>query len=377
MMGRKVMLSGAFLWILLWTAACQTPVASPADTVEPPTPAPLSSTATRTAAPPTATPTAIPSPTARPSDTQSPTDRISKTPTAVPTHIQSMAPALPASFRQDAAGIREILAGLGRIAYFEGSVLSTIRADGTDRKSVYDAGEIPLGVSWSPDGRRLVYGSGFQIGMAEADGSGHFKITGPGGDNISSLDPDWSPDGEWIAYITDRSLRDDPNSPFRYADLFIMRPDGTDPRNLSPDLPIHSGDPDWSPSGIWIAITYGDQIYIVNSSTRGMSPITSDEKCVNENPAWSPDGEWIAFAGDCGGGRQLYLISVEEPGHVFRLQPVLPPKKWTPDEPSFSPDGRFLAFANDYRILVMDLKTLQLFNLSAGAQPAWSPAGVA
>jgi Tol biopolymer transport system component len=162
----------------------------------------------------------------------------------------------------------------------------------------------------------------------------------------------------------------------RYGDLFIMRPDGTDARNLSPALPFHSSSPDWSPSGIWIAFRLDNQIYIVDSASRSINPVTTDANCENDNPSWSPDGEWIAFAGDCGGGRKLYMVSVENPAVIHEIRPWNAAAKWAPDQPSWSPDGRFLAFQNDGKIMVLDLPSLFAIAVTDGIAPAWSPAGV-
>jgi hypothetical protein len=350
------------------TAFAPTITASPSRTLIPPT-------ATLTPRSPTRTPLIPHTMTRTPSTTPS-----HKPMSATPPAYQSTAKAVTPSAAADAGEIRAALAGLGRIAFYNTNGLSTIRPDGSDLRLVHDEWELIPSVSWSPNGRRLVFGFGTQIGISEADGSGYWKITGPSEDNIFSLHPDWSPDGEWIAYITDRSLREIPNPPIygmRYEDLFIMRPDGTDARNLSPDLPFHSSNPDWSPSGIWIAFRLGDQIYIVDSVSRAMNPVTTDKHCVNDNPSWSPDGEWIAFAGDCGGGRKLYMVSAEDSSAVFEIRPKNPVVKWSPDQPTWSPDGRFIAFQNDGKIMVLDLPSLYVTVITNdGVAPAWSPAGV-
>jgi Tol biopolymer transport system component len=359
--------------LALLLAACQASAETTLSITETAIPPTVTASPSSTPVPPTATATPR---------TATRTPIIPHTPTKTrytPPAGQSSAKAVTRTAEADADEIRSALAGLGRIAFFNTDGLATIRPDGSDLRIVRDEAEVIPSVSWSPNGRRLVYGSGFQIGVAEADGSGYWSITGPGDDNITSFHPDWSPDGEWIAYITDRSLREAPDAPIagmRYDDLFIMRPDGTDPRNLSPELPFNSASPDWSPSGIWIAFRYGNQIYIVDSVSRGMNPITSDNNCENDNPTWSPDGEWVAFAGECGGMRQLYMVSVEDPEKIFEIRPRNPVAKWSPDQPTWSPDGRFIAFQNDRKIMVMDLPSLYVIVLTDGVAPAWSPAGV-
>jgi hypothetical protein len=369
--------------LVLLLAACRPAIQPPtaADTAFPPT---STASQSHTPIPPTATAATTPSPTRTPlipnTATRTPSTTPSREPVSpTPPAFQSTAGKVTSSATGDADEIRAALADLGRIAFFNNDGLFTVRPDGSDLRLVHGRYELIPGVSWSPNGRRLAFDFDGQIGIAEADGSGFWKITGPGADNIGSMFPDWSPDGEWIAFITDRSLRDIPEPPIagmRFEDLFIMRPDGSDARNLSPDLPFDSSSPDWSPGGKWIAFRYGDQIQIVDSVTRGMNPVTTDPNCVNDNPSWSPDGEWIAFAGDCGGGRKLYMVSVEDPAAVYEIRPWNAAADWSPDQPSWSPDGRFLAFENNTKIMVLDLPSLYAIVVTDGVAPAWSPAGV-
>jgi TolB protein len=89
-------------------------------------------------------------------------------------------------------------------------------------------------VDWSPDGRTLLLFAGpagdnniytFEIV------SGAIKQLTKGGNNAA---PAYSPDGRWIVF---NSQRVDNN-----ANIYIMRPDGSDVRQLTNDT-----EPDWQP----------------------------------------------------------------------------------------------------------------------------------
>jgi Tol biopolymer transport system component len=118
----------------------------------------------------------------------------------------------------------------------------TMRPDGRDARRVTRGhGEYP---DWSPDGREIVYaapvaGRGrYDLWVVAADGVGTpRRITADAGTDFA---PAWSPDGAWIAYQAETGDR---------WELWIVRPDGSDARRLSP-----AGEdgvwPAWSPGGL-------------------------------------------------------------------------------------------------------------------------------
>ena len=89
-------------------------------------------------------------------------------------------------------------------------------------------------IDWSPDSRKLLINAGptgdkniFLVDVAEETAA---QLTN-GGNNAASS---FSPDGQWIAF---NSLRNNDQ-----ADIFIIRPDGTDLRQVT-----NNPEPDWQP----------------------------------------------------------------------------------------------------------------------------------
>ena len=89
-------------------------------------------------------------------------------------------------------------------------------------------------LDWSPDGKSLLIYAGpagdKNIFLINVDAETATQLTN-GGNNAASA---FSPDGQWIAF---NSLRNNDQ-----ADIFIMRPDGSDVRQVTTDP-----EPDWQP----------------------------------------------------------------------------------------------------------------------------------
>ena len=96
--------------------------------------------------------------------------------------------------------------------------------------------------NWSPDGTRMVFvtqrdiPSLWEIYVMEADGSNPTRLT-----NNSALDinPKWSPDGTLIAFTSDR-----PDG-FSDFEVYVMGTDGSNPIPLTNTPQGGSDDPSW------------------------------------------------------------------------------------------------------------------------------------
>lgn len=179
-------------------------------------------------------------------------------------------------------------------------------------------GSVLVGPSWSPDGQQLVFASDhdgdLDIYVVEAAGGVPTQLTNSEG---IDTDPAWSPDGALIAFASERGsppLGDFAGSP----EIYVMNRDGSSVRALTDDN-RDSFAPAWSPSGDAIAFVSdrsGDNdIYIMDANGEGETLLTVDDGGANDlNPQFSHDGEWIFFLSDRGGDGTMQVFAVDRRG---------------------------------------------------------------
>jgi Tol biopolymer transport system component/serine/threonine protein kinase len=168
-------------------------------------------------------------------------------------------------------------------------------------------------VSYSRDGKKIAFGSdrggnGFDIWMADAEGTNPIRLTFF--NKGFSGSPQWSPDGEWVAFdsATDEQV-----------DVFAVRAAGGAPRRLTPGG-SNEYVPSWSRDGRWIYFgsdrTGKEQVWKMPSEGGDATQITKDGGLGGFE---SHDGQFFYYQK---GNAQPGIWRL--PVHGGREEPVLP-----------------------------------------------------
>jgi len=179
----------------------------------------------------------------------------------------------------------------------------------------------------------------YQIWVMDDNGLNPHQFTGGAGQGTNS-EPDWSPDGTEIAFVSDR---DGTNA----LQIYVMNADGSKQHPLMPFHSSHNWSPAWSPDGSMLLFqTSRDdngrfEIYLVAKDGTGVRNLTSNP-ANDSRPAWSPDGRQIAFISDRSGSRQVWAMGAD--GSDPRQ---LTFSSGDNDFPHWSPDGKEILFQSN------------------------------
>jgi eukaryotic-like serine/threonine-protein kinase len=233
--------------------------------------------------------------------------------------------------------------------------------------------------AWSPKGDRLVVISPCSgvttphkkasLYLMNPDGSGLTSlITMPGGD----FDPDWSPDGNKIAFT---SMRDSTEKMVKYFIYVYDFVNGKSTRILK--TTPNQQNPQFSPDGSQIAFemfpTNDAQIYVMNADGSNPSQVTKLTEGPARFPAWFADGLSLMFTQVAKSGT-LWEKGID--GSGSKMKPMLgitQPAK----NAAFSPDGMWLIYESDGDIWRMPAAGGTAENLTQSEakdfDPAWRP----
>ena len=238
-----------------------------------------------------------------------------------------------------------------------------VSPDGTGLKRLSPEGAFDSDPVWSPDRQKILFSSGSDLYVMNADGSGRTPLVQ--GQGFHSYR--WSPDGGRIAFV---ALVFEGEDVFDH--LWVMQADGTGQTKLVED----ATSPTWSPDGTGIAYAGTTGIRVINPDGNNDRALTSEGLRAFQ-PAWSPDGTRIAFVTI--DDKDIFVINPDGSGALD-----LSEGENDDDSPTWSPDGKRIAFNSstpdqplDSEVAVMNPDGTGRIILTAHAgfdyDPDWSP----
>lgn len=236
----------------------------------------------------------------------------------------------------------------GRIAFAtEGarSQIYSVNPDGSDeRQLTHVAAGVQVDMpDWSPNGGQIAYVSNasgsFDLMVMNADGSDQSVLAHS--DGWDYQEPRWSPDGRRFAVMRC-------NQQFGFCDIDVLNADGTG-RHIVVGGHLENFDPAWSPDGQELAFASNraglvSANWVLNLASSTLRRLTKPalDACF---PSWSPRGTWILFMSDCDRSNPHVFVMRSDGSRAHRLSHE-PPNK-SSAVASYSPDGRRIVFISD------------------------------
>lgn len=249
--------------------------------------------------------------------------------------------------------------------------LITSDIDGANRRVLVSSSQPIISPDWSPDGNSIAYmtysnGSQSQIVVQSVAGSGHRVLVESYGTMGA---PAFSPNGQQLVY----SKADDNGN----MNIFVVNIADGSQRQLTNSKGINT-EPDFSSDGRYIYFTSdrvgSPQIYRMSSNGGNVSRAVVGGNYSTHGEI-SPDGKNIALTRQTGGGFQIGLYNLETKQFHALSNGKL-------DEgATFSPNGQMLLYTSD----AGGHSVLKLINLKGGVtqtlsdpsawlrDPAWGP----
>jgi len=165
--------------------------------------------------------------------------------------------------------------------------------------------------------------------------------------------PVWSPDGKWVAWVSDQSGRDE---------VWLMDTEGKNAKKLS-DSDTEKLAMAWLPESKSLVYTASDhKLYLVDIETGQGRVLASNEASNIFNPQVAPDGKWVAYSKNDRGLRSgVFIVSVE----TGQERQVASDRLTNSTGARWTPDGKKLIFLGSPSSGGQDVNALFSVSLAA------------
>ncbi len=202
------------------------------------------------------------------------------------------------------------------------------------RSELKDATRFLGAVNPSPDGNRIVAtarGDIFTIPVKEG-----ITRNLTASSNAHDRDAVWSPDGKWIAFLSDRNGE---------YEIYIQKQDGSEPAvQLTSGADTYKFSIKWSPDSK--KILWNDKmmrLQFIDIESKKVTLVDRSRIWEFNSFDWSPDSKWIAYSRQLPNQFNQIMLHQIETGTSYEVT-----DQWfNSDSPVFSFDGKYLVFTSD------------------------------
>lgn len=226
-------------------------------------------------------------------------------------------------------------------------------------------------VDISPDGKRALFGARGEVFTVPVKYGNTRNLTNTTG--IHDRNSEWSPDGKWIAYISDKSGENE---------IYILPAAGDGKEiQLTKGADTYKYGITWSPDSK--KLLWGDKkqrLRYVDIDKKEIKEVTKSKVWEIRLYSWSPDSKWIAYSKlEETRYSRIYIYSLEK-GENYAVT-----DEWYPaSNPVFSADGKYLFFVSprdfdplygwtEYNHIYRDMDRVYLLTLSKSIPSPFAP----
>lgn len=185
----------------------------------------------------------------------------------------------------------------------------------------------------SPTGKRIAFEARGEIFTAPAEHGDVRNLTQSSGSRDAF--PTWSPDGKWVAYVSDKSGDDE---------IYLVDQMGKEPEKKLTDSGHFKQGLLWSPkSDRLLYSTEANELLMLDIDKGEPVLVNRNEHSDITTYDWSPDGRWVAYDfARRSRTRDIFLYDTKEKMHHQVTKHLA-----DDTEPYFTPDGKYLLLVSD------------------------------
>ena len=185
----------------------------------------------------------------------------------------------------------------------------------------------------SADGKRVAVTARGEVFDVPATKGVTRNITRTPGANERGAD--WSPDGKYIAYISDRTGE---------TEIYLQPAEGGDPIQLTTDNDTYIRSLQWSPDSKTVLYTdRKNRIVTVDVSSKAKTVVMQNPEREFYGVSFSPDSRWLTYTKPAANDFSVvYVYNLAD-----RKEYPVTEKWYNSSSPAFSTDGKYLVFESD------------------------------